>query len=66
VNGALVAPEEPTALAEAIVTILTSPEGWQPQSEAARKTIEESWAWPDAARDVQELYRTACNRRSTQ
>jgi glycosyltransferase involved in cell wall biosynthesis len=66
VNGALVAPEEPTALAEAIVTILTSPERWQPQSEAARKTIEESWAWPDAARDVQELYRTACNRRSTQ
>jgi glycosyltransferase involved in cell wall biosynthesis len=65
VNGALVAPREPAALAEAIVAILTSSERWQPQSEAARKTIEESWAWPDAARDLQELYRTACERRST-
>jgi glycosyltransferase involved in cell wall biosynthesis len=59
VNGALVEPRDPVALARALADVLAGPDSWQPLSEGARKTIEERWSWSDAAAATADAYRVA-------
>ena len=56
VNGLLVAPGDPAALAAAISRVLTGPAAAARLSAAARRTAA-GYAWPDLARDVLQVYR---------
>jgi len=56
VNGLLVAPRDPAALAAAISQILADPAAAARMSAAARRTAA-AYAWPDLARQVLEVYR---------
>jgi glycosyltransferase involved in cell wall biosynthesis len=62
VNGMLVPPENPDALAGALAGVLDGPEVWQPLSEGARKTIDECWSWRTAATHVRTAYEIAIER----
>jgi glycosyltransferase involved in cell wall biosynthesis len=64
VNGYLVAPNEPTALGEAIGRVLEGPAAWQPLAEGARKTVEENWSWEGAAAAARDAYEIALRRKS--
>jgi glycosyltransferase involved in cell wall biosynthesis len=55
VNGLLVAPRDPAALATAISQILTDPVAAARMSAAARHTAA-AYAWPGLARQVLEVY----------
>jgi glycogen synthase len=56
VNGLLVAPRDPAALAAAISQILADPAAAARMSAAARRTAA-AYAWPGLARQVLEVYR---------
>jgi len=56
VNGLLVAPRDPAALAAAISQVLADPAAAAWLSAAARRTAA-GYAWPDLARQVLEVYR---------
>ena len=56
VNGLLVAPRDPAALAAAISQVLADPAAAARLSAAARRTATDH-AWPDLARQVLEVYR---------
>ena len=56
VNGLLVPPRDPAALAAAISRILTDPAAAAQLSAAARRTAA-AYTWPDLARDVLDVYR---------
>jgi glycogen synthase len=56
VNGLLVAPRDPAALAAAISQVLADPAAAARLSAAARRTAA-GYAWPDLARQVLEVYR---------
>ncbi len=56
VNGLLVAPRDPAALAAAITHVLADPAAAARLSAAARRTAA-GYAWPDLARQVLEVYR---------
>jgi glycogen synthase len=58
VNGLLVAPRDPAALAAAISRVLDDPAMATRLSSAARRTAA-AYAWPDLARDVLDVYRRA-------
>ncbi|MGE5288927.1 MAG: glycosyltransferase family 4 protein [Micromonosporaceae bacterium] len=56
VNGLLVTPRDPAALAAAISRVLADPATAARLSSAARRTAA-AYAWPDLARDVLDVYR---------
>ena len=56
VNGLLVAPRDPAALAAAISRVLADPAAAAGLSAAARRTAA-AYAWPDLARKVLQVYR---------
>ena len=56
VNGLLVPPRDPAALAAAVSSILADPVAAARLSAAARRTAA-AYAWPDLARKVLEVYR---------
>jgi glycosyltransferase involved in cell wall biosynthesis len=56
VNGLLVAPRDPAALAAAISRVLADPAAAAGLSAAARRTAD-AYAWPDLARTVLEVYK---------
>ena len=56
VNGLLVSPRDPAALAAAISQILADPVAAARMSAAARRTAA-AYAWPDLACQVLEVYR---------
>jgi glycogen(starch) synthase len=56
VNGLLVAPRDPAALAAAMSRVLTDPEAAARMASAARRTAA-AYTWPDLARNVLEVYR---------
>jgi 2-deoxystreptamine N-acetyl-D-glucosaminyltransferase/2-deoxystreptamine glucosyltransferase len=56
VNGLLVAPRDPAALATAISRILGDPAAAARMASAARRTAA-AYAWPDLARNVLDVYR---------
>jgi 2-deoxystreptamine N-acetyl-D-glucosaminyltransferase/2-deoxystreptamine glucosyltransferase len=56
VNGLLVAPRDPAALAAAISQVLADPAAAARLSAAARRTAA-GYAWPDLARKVLDIYR---------
>jgi len=64
VNGALVAPGDPVALAGALTAVLEGPDVWQPLAEGARKTIEQRWSWSEAADAAADAYELAQRRAS--
>ena len=55
VNGLLVAPRDPAALAAAISRVLADPAAAAGLAAAARRTAD-AYAWPDLARKVLEVY----------
>jgi 2-deoxystreptamine N-acetyl-D-glucosaminyltransferase/2-deoxystreptamine glucosyltransferase len=61
VNGLLVAPRDPAALAAAISQILADPAAAARMSAAARRTAA-AYAWPDLARQVLAVYRQVTQR----
>jgi 2-deoxystreptamine N-acetyl-D-glucosaminyltransferase/2-deoxystreptamine glucosyltransferase len=63
VNGLLVAPRDPAALAAAIGQILADPAAAARMSAAARSTAA-AYAWPDLARQVLEIYRQVTERQA--
>ena len=56
VNGLLVVPRDPAALAAAISRVLTDPAAAAALSAAARRTAD-AYAWPGLARKVLEIYK---------
>jgi phosphatidylinositol alpha-mannosyltransferase len=56
VNGLLVAPRDPAALATAISQVLADPAAATRMASAARRTAA-AYAWPDLARNVLDVYR---------
>ena len=56
VNGLLVAPRDPAALAAAISRVLADPAAAAGLSAAARRTAD-AYAWPGLARTVLQVYR---------
>jgi glycogen(starch) synthase len=63
VNGLLVAPCDPAALAAAIGQILADPAAAARMSAAARRTAA-GYAWPDLARQVLEVYQQVTERQA--
>jgi phosphatidylinositol alpha-mannosyltransferase len=56
VNGLLVAPRDPAALAAAISRVLADPVAAAGLAAAARRTAD-AYAWPGLARKVLEIYK---------
>jgi glycogen synthase len=63
VNGLLVAPRDPAALAAAISQILADPAAAAQMSAAARRTAA-AYAWPDLVRQVLAVYRQVTQRQA--
>jgi glycosyltransferase involved in cell wall biosynthesis len=56
VNGRLVAPGEPAALAAALCDVLGDRAGWEALADGAHRTIAEHWSWDHAATAIGETY----------
>lgn len=57
--GRLVAPNDPSALAEAVVSILENQSEWDRMSECARRRATDTFAWEKIARRLIAIYRDA-------
>jgi glycosyltransferase involved in cell wall biosynthesis len=59
VNGMVVPPEDPAALAAALIDVLRTEDSWRALSEGARKTIDTAWSWAGAADATRDAYAVA-------